>query len=91
MITMSNPENLSEPAKVAYRAFQDMSNSKRAHFSFLETLEKRYETGGAPSLQENLELDKLLTAHDKNVMAFRAAMEELTDEQEKQSLINLLS
>ncbi|MEM7561957.1 MAG: hypothetical protein AAF353_02785 [Pseudomonadota bacterium] len=88
---MPIPDDMSEDAKIAYRAFGDMSNSKQAHFVLLETLEKRYESGGAPSLQENLELEQLLNAHDKNVMAFKAALAALTDENEKLALIKLLS
>lgn len=88
---MQSLDNLSEAAKIAYQAFIDMGNSKKAHFDCLESLEAKYQSGGAPSLAENMELEKLLSIHDKNVAAFTAAMAAVTNEEEKKILIQLIS
>ena len=88
---MPSVDGLSEEAKIAYQAFLDMSNSKAAHFSCLEAIESVYESGGVPSITENLELEKLLANHDKNVLAFKTAMDAVTDRDEKKTLIQLIS
>ena len=88
---MPSIDGLSEEAKIAYQAFLDMSNSKAAHFNCLEAIETIYESGGVPSIAENLELEKLLANHDKNVLAFTTAMAAVTDSDEKKSLIQLIS
>ena len=88
---MQSVDGLSEEAKVAYQAFVDMSDSKTAHFNCLETIDSLYESGGVPSIAENLELKKLLANHDKNVLAFKTAMTAVTDSDEKKSLIQLMS
>jgi len=88
---MKSLDGLSEEAKIAYRAFRDMSNSKSAHFNCLEAIESIYESGGVPSLAENLELKKLLANHDKNVLAFKTAMAAVTDGDERKSLLQLMS
>ncbi len=68
-----------------------MSDSKAAHFSCLAAIEAKYESGGAPSLAENLELEKLLASHDQNVLAFKTAMAAVTDSDELNTLIQLMS
>jgi len=88
---MQSVDDLSEEAKIAYQAFLDMSNSKAAHFSCLEVIETIYESGGVPSIAENLELEKLLANHDKNVLAFKTAMDAVTNSDEKINLIQLIS
>jgi hypothetical protein len=88
---MISLDGLSEEAKIAYQAFRDMSNSKSAHFNCLEAIETIYEIGGVPSLAENLELKKLLANHDKNVLAFKTAMAAVTDRDEKNTLVQLMS
>ncbi|MDH3218758.1 MAG: hypothetical protein OEO19_04415 [Gammaproteobacteria bacterium] len=88
---MQSLDDLSEAGKVAYQAFLDMSHSKAAHFSYLEAIETIYRDGGVPSAAENLELEKLLASHDKNVLAFRTAMAAVTDHDEKKTLIRLMS
>ena len=88
---MQSVDDLSEEAKIAYQAFLDMSNSKAVHFSLLEVTETIYESGGVPSIAENLELEKLLANHDKNVLAFKTAMDAITDSDEKLILIQLIS
>jgi len=88
---MPSAEELGEAAKIAYQAFVDMSQSKVAHFDRLAEINAIYEAGGAPSLAENLELEKLLAHHDKNVLAFKTAYVSITDDAEKQLLIELMS
>ena len=82
---------MSAEAKVAYQAYLDMSDSKAAHFARLEAIQKKYESGGAPGIAENLELEKLLAHHDKNVLAFKTAMAAVTSSDEKTILIQLMS
>ncbi len=88
---MQSVDGLSEEAKIAYQAFLDMSNSKTAHFNRLEAIDTKYESGGAPNIAENLELEKLLANHDKNVVAFKTAMAVVTDSDEKNTLVQLMS
>jgi hypothetical protein len=88
---MHSLDDLSEEAKIAYQAFLDMSNSKTAHFNCLEAIQAVYESGGVPSIAENLELEKLLANHDKNVLAFKTAMAAVTDNEEKKTLLQLMS
>jgi hypothetical protein len=88
---MQSVNDLSEEAKIAYQAFLDMSNSKAVHFNCLEAIETIYESGGVPSIAENLELEKLLANHDKNVLAFTTAMAAVTDSDEKKTLVQLMS
>ncbi len=88
---MTSLDDLSDAAKIAHRAFSDMRHSKTAHFDRLTAIDAMYESGGAPSLAENLELKKLLGLHDKNVMAFKAAFAAIAEDEEKQTLIELMS
>ncbi len=88
---MQSIDDLSEEAKIAYQAFLDMSNSKTAHFGCLEVIETKYESGGVPSIAENLELEKFLANLDNNVLAFKSSIDAVTDSDEKISLIQLLS
>jgi hypothetical protein len=88
---MQSLAGFSEEARIAYRAFLDMSNSKTAHFNCLEAIETKYKSGGAPSFAENLELEKLLAVHDKNVLAFTTAMVAVTDLEERDTLVKLMS
>ena len=88
---MPSADDLTETGQIAYQAFVDMNDSKTAHFDCLASIERKYESGGVPSLAENLELERLLERHDKNVVAFRTAMAAITDEAEKEILIQLMS
>jgi len=88
---MKSVDELSEAAKIAYQAFLDMSNSKTAHFNCLQAIEAMYESGGIPSIANNLELEKLLADHDKNVLAFTTALAAVTDSDEKKALVRLMS
>jgi len=84
-------DGLSEAARIAYQAFIDMNHSKNAHFSCLQAIESKYQSGGVPGIAENLELERLLATHDKNVLAFKTAMTAITDGDEKLVLIELMS
>ena len=86
-----SPENLGSEAQIAWRAFLDMKASKAAHFGLLEEIETRYQSGGAPSLAENLQLEKLLAEHDRNVLAFQTAMTAVSDADELRALVDLMS
>ena len=88
---MQPVDGLSKEAKIAYQAFLDMSNSKAAHLNCLKAIKNKYESGGVPGIAENLELEKLLASHDKNVMAFKTAMAAVTDVDEKNTLVQLMS
>jgi len=88
---MQSVDDLGDSAKIAYQAFLDMSNSKTAHFNCLQAIETIYESGGAPSIANNLELEKLLADHDKNVLAFTTALAAVTDSDEKEVLVQLMS
>jgi len=88
---MPSIDDLGDDAKLAYQAFVDMSNSKALHFACLQAVESAYESGGVPGLAETLELEKLLANHDRNVLAFKTAMAAVTDDAEKQLLIELMS
>jgi len=88
---MPSIDDLGENGKLAYQAYLDMSDSKALHFACLQAIESSYEAGGVPSIAENLELEKLLANHDRNVMAFKTAMAAITDDAEKQLLIELMS
>jgi hypothetical protein len=86
-----SPENLGAEAQVAWRAFLDMKASKAAHFGCLEAIETKYQAGGAPSLAENLQLEKLLAEHDRNVLVFQTAMAAVSDTDQLQALVELMS
>jgi hypothetical protein len=88
---MQSVDGLSEAAKITYQAFLDMSDSKTVYFNCLEAIETIYESGGVPSITENLELEKLLANHDKNVLAFSTALAAVSDSDEKKTLLQLMS
>lgn len=88
---MDKPEDLGESGRVAWQAFLDMRRSKDEHFSFLEALEARYQSGGAPGIAEKLELERLLAEHDRNVLAFKTAMAQVSDARERDALVRMMS
>lgn len=88
---MQGKQDLSAEAQLAYRAFQDMSTSKDQHFRRLESISVKYENGGAPSDAEKLELQELLAAHNRNVIAFKTAMSGVKDADEKGKLVRMMS
>ncbi len=82
---------LTDEARIALQAFQDMRKSKQAYFTFLQDIDTKYKSGGAASIAEKLQLEKLLSAHDTNVVAFNAAMQAVEDVDVKNALIKLMS
>lgn len=82
---------LSEKARIALRAFQDMNQSKNVYFQLLQDLDEKYKNGGAASIAENLQLEKLLKEHDNNVAAFSTAMSAVEDAEDRAQLIKLMS
>lgn len=88
---MQIPEDFSDEAKIACQAFHDMKDSKAAYFASLELIERKYESGGVPSSAESRELENLLSLHDKNVMAFKTALDGVNDNDEKTRLVQLLT
>ena len=88
---MDKPEDLGESGRVAWQAFLDMRRSKDDHFRYLEALEARYQSGGAPGIPEKIELEKRLAEHDKNVLAFKTAMSRIDDARERELLLRLMS
>lgn len=84
-------DDLTKEAKVAYQAFQDMSVSKLAYFHFLQDIDIKYKQGGAASIAENLQLEKLLGVHDKNVIAFNTAMSAVEGVEARNALIKMMS
>ena len=84
-------DDLTEEAKIAYQAFQDMGKSKQSYFALLQEIDVKYKSGGAPSIAESLQLEKLLSIHDKNVVAFNTAMAAVKDVDARNALIKLMS
>ena len=82
---------LSETARIALRAFQDMNQSKNIYFQLLQELDDKYKNGGTPSIAENLQLEKLLKEHDNNVNAFSTAMTAVENADDRTQLIKLMS
>lgn len=88
---MPSIDSLSAAAQTAYQAFLDMSDSKDAHFDYLQAIESKYQSGGVPSPAENSELEILLANHDRNVLAFKTAMAGVSDPGELEILVRMMS
>ena len=69
--------DLPEAALAGWNAFKAMEQSKRRYFSYLETLERKYEDGGMRLLAEEVRLDGLLKEHDHQVAEFGKAVKAL--------------
>ena len=91
MADRQSPDELSEAAQVAWQAFVDMQRSKSAHFTLLQAITSARESGDVPGPADNLELEKRLAEHDRNVLAFTTAMAAVTDDDEIQALVRLMS
>lgn len=76
-------------AQPAWAAYQAMDVSKQRHFSYLEALEAKYEAGGYRTREEIDKLETLLSTHNDNVKAFKAAVQALakSDLESQQKLI----
>lgn len=89
---MTETANVLPPAaQYAWEAYQAMGNSKAAYFSLLQELDQKYREGGTPSIVENLQLEKLLAAHNEKVAAFNAAMQAVTDKEARELLLKKLT
>ncbi len=88
---MAAIDDLSEAGKIAYQAFLDMRDSKHAHYDYLQSIDNKYQSGGVPGPDETRKLEKLLANHDRNVLAFKTAMTGVTDGEEMETLIRLMS
>lgn len=90
---MANPseKKLPEEAQRAWDAYQEMGVSKKAYFGFLQEIDEKYGEGGEPTIAENLQLEKLLEAHDKKVRAFNEAMQDIVDSETRELLVKKLS
>ena len=88
---MASSDDLSEAGKIAYQAFLDMRDSKHAHYDYLQAIENKYQNGGVPGPDETRKLEKLLADHDRNVLAFRTAMSGISDSDERENLVRLMS
>ena len=69
--------DLPEAALPGWKAFKAMEQSKRRYFSYLETLERKYEDGGIRMLAEDVQLDALLKEHDRQVAEFGKSVKAL--------------
>lgn len=77
-------------AQLAWEAWQAMSESKAAYFGLLQDIDQKYRGGGSLSSAENLQLEKLLKAHDEKVIAFNEAMQGITDKTTRELLLQKL-
>lgn len=85
------PDNdLPKEAQAAWDAYREMSFSKAAYFSLLQELDQKYKEGGEPTIAENLQLEKLLKAHDEKVIAFNEAMKNVVDPYAREKLLDKL-
>ena len=75
-----NGDNIAEippAATEAWQCYVAMTDSKAAHFEYLESLEVKYQHGGARTLAETARLENLLAEHNDCVQAFVAAQRSL--------------
>ena len=81
------------PAEVreALEAYRLMGITKTDYFAYLQELDQKYRQGGAPTIAENLQLEKLLEAHDEKVSAFNTAMQAVTETEARELLLQKLS
>lgn len=87
------PQALPKDAAEAWLAYTNMLASKEAHYSFLESLDQKYQSGGKRSLAEIAHLDGLLNTHNKCVKSFTEAQKSLltTSPQSHKAFIEILS
>lgn len=85
-----NTSKLPQDAEYAWEAYKEMGSSKSAYFGLLQELDQKYRESGSPSIAENLQLEKLLAAHNEKVAAFNEAMQSVTDKQARELLLKKL-
>lgn len=84
-------ENLPQPVQTAWDAYRDMGESKSIYFSYLSEIDLKYKSGGTPTFAENLQLEKLLKAHDEKVAKFNDTMRAIEDKEHRELLLKKLS
>ena len=87
----TSSEELSPEAQSAWLAYQEMGESKKHYFGFLQELDQKYDKNASPSIAENLKLELLLKSHDEKVKAFNLAMANITDTDARTALVTKLS
>ena len=87
---MSDDATLPPDARTALNAYQAMSASKTEYFGLLQQLDLKYKERGAPTIAENLKLEKLLQAHGEKVAAFNTSMQAVTNKATRELLLKRL-
>ena len=82
---------LPDEVERAWEAYQAMGNSKAAYFGLLQDLDQKYREGGTPTIAENLQLEKLLKAHDQKVTAFNESMSKVVSKDARELLLKKLT
>lgn len=82
---------LTEEARMAYQAFQEMRDSKQTYFTLLQDIDIKYKDGGEANDDETEELSKLLATHSEKVASFNEAMSAVEDFEARDALIKLMS
>ena len=72
-----NSAEIPAAAQEAWLCYVAMTDSKAAHFEYLESLEVKYQHGGTRTLAETARLENLLADHNECVQAFVAAQKSL--------------
>ena len=86
-------DELPAAAAEAWLCYVAMTDSKSAHYEYLESLEVKYQNGGIRSLAETARLENLLADHNQCVNAFVAAQKSLatTDVEAHRQFVRFLS
>ncbi len=82
---------LSPEAEKAWFAYQAMGKSKQMYFAYLQELDQKKDKNAAPSMAENLTLEKLLKTHDEKVNAFNKAMQKVEEPAARQVLMTRIT
>ncbi len=72
----------------AWAAYLQMSASKHRYFTFLQSLEEKYDHGGVPSDGEKQKLNALLEVHNDKVTHFNQAMGVIVEPTERSQLLD---
>ena len=73
---------------VAWQAYLQMFESKHRYFTFLQSLEEKYDSGGSPDSEETQKLTALLDVHDDSVTHFNQAMGSVVEPAERSRLLD---
>lgn len=75
----------------AWDAYLCMSETKRIYYSFMQSLEQKYQSGGEPSEEEKLQLQEMLQAHGETVATFNQSMQTVVDKDDRAMLLKKMS